>query len=305
MAKSVTGSARATQWHEHAADFVSTVWSYHPRGFGFLAALKAGAARWQQIAISVNSHPAAIERYLIDHPREEFDLYFTPCTFRGRERKAEFALPSRFAWADIDSADPARFDPEPNVLWRTSPGRYQGLWIFSDRKSPELSEACSKMLAYRHGADRNGWTSTKFLRIPGTFNHKPAYDLPRVRVVYSDWECQRRPVVPAPGPRPKVESIKLRSHGPDGYDPRAVFEKYRPLLHPRTRALIRSKTASERDRSKCIFEIIAGLHDAKARPEEIASVLRANPYFLDKHGDSDARLLAELGRVLGKLGSSR
>lgn len=303
MAKSVTGSARATLWHEYAADFVSTVWSYHPRGFGFLAALRVGATRWQQIALSVHSHRAVIERYLIDHPREEFDLYFTPCAFRGRVRKAEFALPSHFAWADIDTADPASFEPEPNVLWRTSPGRYQGLWIFSDRKTPELSEACSKMLAYRHGADRNGWTSTKVLRIPGTFNHKPAYDLPRVRLVYSNWESQRRPVVPATKPRPTVASIELQTLGPEGYDPKAVFEKYRPLLHPRTRALIRSKTASEPDRSKCIFEIIAGLHDAKANPGEIASVIRANAYFIDKHGGNESRLFAELSRVLAKLGA--
>lgn len=192
--------------------------------------------------MSVNSYPAAIERYLFDHPRDEFDLYFTPCSFVGRERRAQFALPSRFAWADIDSADPAKFDPEPNVLWRTSPGRHQGLWIFSDRKSAELPEACSKMLAYRHGADHNGWTSTKLLRIPGTFNHKPAYDLPRVRVVYSDWEYQRRPVVSEGQRRRAITAIKLRSQRLESPDAKAVFEKYRLSLHPRVRPATVSRT---------------------------------------------------------------
>jgi hypothetical protein len=63
-----------------------------------------------------------------------------------------------------------------------------------------------------------------------------------------------------------------------------------------------NKRVYERDRSKCIFEIVAGLHDAGATSDEIASVLWHNPYFVSKHGQDRRTLGAEMGRIISKLG---
>lgn len=303
MASAVNDGSRLERWQRKAADFISQVWSNHPRGYGFVAARRAGSDRWHQCAFPVDGEPLVIERFLGSCPRSEFDLYFTPCAFRRKTRRSEFALPTNLAWVDIDSADPATFDPEANVVWRTSPNRHQGLWVFTDRRPVQSAEAYSQALAYQYGADRNGWSSTKLLRVPFTFNHKLEYELPMVRLVTTDWGAQHRPALRLRSggltARPRVQ---LHIDRPDADRARAVLDLYKMKLHPRCRALIRARTVYEGDRSKCIFEIIAGLHEAGASPDDIGAVLIVNPHFTDKHGHSRARLAGELGRVLTKLG---
>lgn len=76
-------------------------------------------------------------------------------------------------------------------------------------------------------------------------------------------------------------------------------------MHKRTVFLIESTyvPAFERDRSKCIFQIIANLHEVGANHQEITDVLWTNPYFLSKYGADVDALALELGRVLNKLGA--
>jgi hypothetical protein len=88
---------------------------------------------------------------------------------------------------------------------------------------------------------------------------------------------------------------------------RSIYRRYWKKLHPRTRFLIESKQVApfERDRSKCIFEIVADLHRAGASVPEIAAVLWCNPYFISKYGKRLDKLHRELGSILPKLGDGR
>jgi hypothetical protein len=187
-------------------------------------------------------------------------------------------------------------------LWRTSPLRYQGLWLWNEPERPIKAEAYSQALAYRFGGDANGWSITKMLRIPGSLNHKPEYTKPKVELVHCKWKSI--------SDRPRLSNQRLR-RGKEAllhlrvekYELDKVWRRYRSKLHPRVSALIRVRRAYafERDRSKCIFEIIAGLNQAGATPDEIGAVLWSNPYFLSKHGRNLDRLHAEVSRVLSKL----
>jgi hypothetical protein len=79
-------------------------------------------------------------------------------------------------------------------------------------------------------------------------------------------------------------------------------QRFRRKVHPRVKALMTTKRAYEQDRSKCIFEIVVGLHRAGATPDEIGSVLWDNPYFISKHGRDRWRLSVEIHRIRSKLG---
>lgn len=109
------------------------------------------------------------------------DLYFCPLPFNEKKRSKVAVSRSRMLWSDIDGADP--YKVEPSVLWESSPGRYQGLWILPKSVYPKEAEELSKKMAYYIGADRGGWDLTQVLRIPGTLNLKYP-DKPEVKLIH-------------------------------------------------------------------------------------------------------------------------
>lgn len=287
-------------WQAQAADLLAKLWSHHKTGVVFIAARRAGTKRWRDIALPLPTRRSRIAAILRRHDRMKWDLYFNPNAFSEPVRRAQYALPTNLAWVDVDDADPDSFAPKPNILWATSPGRHQALWALSDSVSAEEAEKYSRALAYNHGADRNGWSSTKLLRIPFTYNHKPAYNRPKVRLVFDDWSPQQRIPINGPAPVSRRQSPDI-DVDPTVNDPLEVFEKYRRKLSMHCRAISRAKRCHEADRSKCIYMLIVGFHEAGASPEEIAAVLWTNAYFLSKHGQDETRINNELSRVLGKL----
>ena len=92
-----------------------------------------------------------------------------------------FAYETCYAHVDIDGADPAAFEPPPMLLVETSPGHTQGVWEFATMVEPKVAESVSRHLTRTYGGDANGWSITKFLRCPGSLNHKPMYICRRSR----------------------------------------------------------------------------------------------------------------------------
>ncbi|MGB3489831.1 MAG: DNA-primase RepB domain-containing protein [Xanthobacteraceae bacterium] len=239
-----------------------------------------------------------MERFIRNHSPLTHDLYYCPNAFSRRSRIAKFALPTKFAWCDIDSADPRRFNPPPTTLIETSPGRYQGLWRFMTSIEPDYAEAVSRHLTNTYDGDRGGWSITKMLRVPGTFNHKPDYDLPIIAVLencaipIAEW--------PSVDAEPRLES-KILQIDPTTHNANRVIRKYRRFLMPNRFRLMSDASVRSHDRSRIVFMIVTALHNAGASPEEIASVLWVNPYFVSKHGRSLNALRAELSRIISKL----
>lgn len=134
---------------------------------------------------------------------------------------------------------------------------------------------------------------------PGSVNHKPQYDEPVVRLVRQGWAriITRSRVTEKYGPilRP------LAGVNPFAHSSEKVIARYRRKLHLKVRYLLDHDRVRERDRSGCIYSIIAGLHEVGAAPDEIASVIWDSPYFLEKHGHDVTKLNEEVGRILGKL----
>lgn len=297
--------ARLERWQKKAAQFIIDLMADYDDGYFFLATRDAKTKKWKEHVFAVGGHGRAVRDHFANHHRDAYDHYFCVNSFSAPVRKAKHARSSNRAWVDIDNADPDKFDPQPNVLIETSPVRYQGIWIFHGWTNRHEAELYSKALAYNFGADKNGWSSTKYLRVPFTKNHKEEYRRPRVKLRQFDLSPQKRKPIPVP------EEIWRTSNAPIIHvelriskDWQKIYDQYRARLHPRVRFLIESDRAFafEKDRSKCIYEIVADMAKVGAKPQEIASVLWHNPYFLSKHGPSIDALNAELWRILERLG---
>lgn len=271
--------------------------------FAFLAFRCVETGRWHEHAISKSESNLEVCRLLESYSRWEFDQYFCPNLFSKPRRQRRHALKTRFGWCDIDGSNPEDYDPDPSLVWETSPGRYQALWAWDSYHEPDEAERHSKALAYRHGGDRNGWSITKMLRLMGSVNHKLQYDEPYVYALDCDWtKISERPVALTQDTFNSMHPLPEVDVDPTALDRDAVIKKFSKDLHPKARAMMRNRKAYEPNRSAQIFHMIAALHEAGACHDEIASVIWPNPYFVEKHGHDIGKLNEEIARVVGKLG---
>ncbi|MCM2291429.1 RepB family DNA primase [Allorhizobium sp. BGMRC 0089] len=283
--------------------FLRDVWSDFTYGsYTFLGFKKVTTGKWTDHAIGHSDLLSDVPNLLHHHPRRDYDQYFCPNPFSEPRRKQQYALPTPFGWCDMDESDPHAYAPRPSLVWKTSPRRYQALWQWDKIYRANEAEQFSKSLAYRHGGDKNGWSATKMLRIPGSVNHKPQYDEPFVKITICDWCAIASRPQTLEGIRYSVPTaLPAIDVDPTTHDRNAVLKRYFKSLHPKVRTLIRSKKAYEPDRSAQVYHMIVGLHEAGATSDEIGSVLWQNPYFIDKYGRDANRLNDEIFRVIGKM----
>ncbi len=107
---------------------------------------------------------------------ERAEIYFTPATMRvpvpGNDSVDSVAL----AWVDID--DPRqlgalrRFAHRPHAVVASGSGGAHVYWLLAEELTGERCEALNRMLAARLGADPVSANRGRFLRVPGTLNHK-------------------------------------------------------------------------------------------------------------------------------------
>ena len=292
------------EWPDDAHSFLRKIWRRHEViGYCFLATRDRLSNRWNEIPILRPETRGLIET-LRTFNRNRCDIYFCPNIFRNPRRLRAFALPTPFGWSDIDRGNWQSCAPLPNIVIKTSPGRFQALWFWNHPEEPDQAEYYSNRLTDMAEGDRNGWSITKYLRLPGSFNLKPEYARPRVRINFENWKPQEE--------RPTRGSTRyLRRSLAEVIAPAAIFtanksgilSRYVRRLHPRTRTLLRDKKVYEPDRSKCVFEIVIGLHEAGATAQEIMILLADNVYFRDKYGNSPTAPRREVARILAKIES--
>ena len=284
--------------HQAINDFLNEVWDYGDEVYTFLCTQDRNGGSWREHAIQ-GGRSSCITQLLEAYSPRKFDWYFCPNSFAEPKRQRSCALPTHYAWADIDDAEPARFMPQPTTLWKTSPGRFQGLWRSNRLLSIREAEGASKRLWKEFGGDC-AWSITKVLRVPGTLNHKPSYETPRVKLIRSlaGGVSLEKYVSEVPATAVRRDS-EIRF---DGVSARDALKRYRHKIGCEVSQLIIGKKAMRPDRSKRIFQIVTALAAAHASLNEIAAVLWENPYFLSKWGKDEAALHAEIDRILSRDG---
>lgn len=285
--------------------FLLSIWKPHPSNSWLFVAAKKGT-RWIEVPLKNNRQlEMNLRSFFKTYTSRKYDLYFCPNAFKAKTRKGVNAISGPYAWCDIDDGKPQDFNPRPSIVWETSKSRYQGLWIFSKNLSPSRAESISKHLAYEFGGDRNCWTVTKALRIPGTFNNKPERNNERVRLR----KFLRETIDPSyllRKTRKQCQSNKpekpLKLEFNLEQDPNALFKKYnRRITHTKVRALLRDRVVREPDRSKQVFTIITALSKASVPWGDIACFVWHSPYFRTKHGKNVTALENEIHRAMRKV----
>lgn len=283
--------------------FLRHIWDDAPKGsFLFLATTSTDGSGWREHVVRADKAKAGVNRFLRKHSRWEHNLYFGVNPFSQDRRQKEFALPTSLAWCDMDASNPEAYRPQPNLLWETSPERFQALWLWDTKYDVEVAERFSRSLADRHGGD-TGWTVTKMLRIPGSINHKPHYNEPFVRMVSQDWKrtVKRPKLIPE-----KRRLLGVVSHpldmNPNAHSRLDVWRRHRSKLSISARTVIRHNKVLAPDRSKWIFVMVAELFEAGATLDEIASVIWDSPYFLDKYGQNRKELERQISNIVSKIG---
>lgn len=283
--------------------FLGRIWDDAPKdSFLFLAMSNPDGSRWRDHVVRANKVRTDLNKFLREYSRWDYNLYFGVNPFSRDRRLTEFALPTSLAWCDMDASNPNAYQPQPNLLWETSPHRFQALWLWDTKYDVEDAERFSRSLADRHGGD-SGWTITKMLRIPGSINHKPHYNEPFVRMVSLDWKKTAN--------RPKLVPEKRRLCGvvtqspdmnPNAHKRLDIWRKYRSKLSVSARTVIRHNNVLAPDRSKWIFVMVTELFEAGATLDEIASVIWDSPYFLDKYGRNRKSLERQISNIINKIG---
>lgn len=276
-----------------AIRFLVELWDYEPRAYTFIGTRRGN--EWRDHPIK-GDRGAKVASILESHPASLFDIYFCPNAFAEPHRRAALALPSRCAWCDIDDADPDAYDPQPNILWETSPGRFQGLWLWRDTAPGEIAEQVSRNIWAKDGGDKGGWSITKMLRLPGTINHKPGYRKPVVNLQVYDPRPQKLPrSILSMETRP----VAVGAAGIDiaGLEPAQIMRRYRRRMGLQAGTLMTSTRVRRPDRSGAVYIIVVSLIQAGAQDAEIAAVLQVNPYFTSKWGADLAKAEDQIVRI--------
>ncbi|MEP5170463.1 MAG: DNA-primase RepB domain-containing protein [Shimia thalassica] len=290
-------------------DFLTTLWQPQIRVsqdlFGAFCFKRRGSTKMVQEFEWLNEE-VKIGRLLRKYDRHIWDQFFSPNVYTRPKRLVKCVHLCRLGWCDIDKGDPNSFDPLPSVVWETSPGNTQALWFWDRPHTPKRASAFSKALTYRHGGDKGGSAPNKLLRLPGSFNHKPAYAGPFIPLRHYDTRLIfKRPELLPDKDRNYGAQIVASHMNPRAHDRFAVLKKYRSKLTASTRSLIRRNRVQAPDRSSRIFAMVAGLHEAGETLEEIASVIWGSPYFRDKYGDDLNALETEVSRIIARVGGAQ
>lgn len=205
--------------------------------------------------------------------------YFCPHLFRSGQRRDENhnGRPARTRWlhADLDETDPRTIAPRPTVAWETSPGRYQALWLLTEFIGPLEFRDLNAKLNYAVGADTNGWSITKMLRVPFTKSLK--YDDPHfVRLLWLELAREYRPKKIEKRVRHIPLSVAQAEMGdmPPLPDESADSILRRLKLPSSTRMLIRARKTVVGQRSEKLWQLECSLLEAGATPIEAVVVVR-------------------------------
>lgn len=163
-------------------EFCAAVWAKQPRGYAFMGARYRG--HWTFYAYDSHELKADPRDWEL---KEGEDFYFCPIVFSKPERKREYAMPSRWLYADLDYAPLEELPLEPSCVWRTSKDRHQALWLLTREMSPEEIEQINKRMTYAGHADKSGWDLSQLLRIPGTINFK-RNEPEKVELLWERWD---------------------------------------------------------------------------------------------------------------------
>ena len=230
--------------------------------------------------------PRRIRRFLQKHPRDRYDLFWSPMVFAKPKRIRGAALSVSFGWCRLKDWRQCR--PRPSIVWSIGDG-YEAIWLWRKFETPGRVEAISRALAKRFGGDIGSTYPVSLLRIPHTINHDDEKRAP-VEVVWFDDLLQRRPKVRSP----KASRGQRKPPDPFQHGRYTVAENYRDRVSPHCYELMLHRHERRDDAPQCVTRVVRALKKAGASTDEIAGVVWRSPYFISRYGQTREKLAAVL-----------
>lgn len=116
------------------------------------------------------------------------DVYFTPHTYIGGQRRKGMIADPAVIYADLDGGHIEEPRLAPSLIVCTSYGHYHAYWYLDQPYAPTDWEGAAKGWSKEIGADPGGWDATQVLRMPDTWNHKST---PPTSVYVQSWNPER------------------------------------------------------------------------------------------------------------------
>jgi hypothetical protein len=251
-----------------------------------------------------NEIPQALD--LINKTFQGNNVWFCPHLLAQKRRQKQDVSVTTAAWSDLDECQPTDLLLAPTILIESSPGRWQGLWMFDSQVNPDDAENVSQRIAYHHaedGADRTGWDLGQLLRMPYTYNYKYATtptilitDANRKRYRLSDFDKHYEPIAtyqPVTEPMPDISMI----NGDE------LLDKQRLQLSPTVWRLYNEKLADSASWSEPLWKLMMMLFEAGFdKPQVFAIVQDAACNKWDKHASAQQSLWNDVVRAHTKHG---
>lgn len=272
-------------------DFLEEVWGLNCREGDWVFLSAKGPGGWSDRAFRYSREISGeLAKWLDGHPSTDYNLYFCPLPFNGSKRRKENVVASRLLYSDLDTA--TKYPVKPSILWESSPGRFQAIWILDKRFEANELEKLNKGMTYAiTNADRGGWDLTQVLRIPGTHNLKYR-DRPLVRV--RDHSVQRRY---------SQDDIPVRDerHTSSSATAETICEKY-SVKSRLIRTLFKDRPTVGK-RSEMLWKLENDLIEIGMTDDEVVTVIRASVWNKFKgRTDEDKRIRSEVEKIRRRKG---
>ena len=289
----------ATKWPLPVRFLVSLWAQVGEPGQRVFISTKRCDGRWSDYALTLDDVlPQSLHCHLTEYPPTDYDWYFTPTPFTADRRVKANAAPSSVLWSDVDDGNWKRLPP--SLVWRSSPGRYQALWLLDHTVAPARLEAMSRAAGRYIGGDKSGWDLTQVLRIPGTWNHKysPPSSVARVVVPARTWavgalERKLGPIRACAGP-PRAVPL------PAG-DLEQIARDHRGKVPRGMRSRLRREPRESDDRSAYLWKVFRACLENGVPKEAVYQLVKDSPW--NKWGASPSgleRLRGEIQKAYGE-----
>ena len=106
---SMNNPARLGRAPKTPMSFLRKVWREYKSGYVFAGTKCQRTGTWEDHPFQAPIKLKALEKFLNDHPKEDYDLYFCLNSFKGKRRKATNCRPTRWAQVDVDHNDPGAY----------------------------------------------------------------------------------------------------------------------------------------------------------------------------------------------------
>ena len=231
------------------------------------------------------------------------DVYFSLAVQKQPERN-ENVVNLNMLWADLDKrpgrVPMTKIRPKPTMLWESSPGNYQAVWLLNESLDNEQFNKINRELTYKLGADKGCWNISRVFRVPGSINFKRSAEGEQGKVIQATRVIHSvHSFIHTKGAEVVIGDVEDEPE----LDIRELLYPYKKKIVARAWELLNtpmSEATRDRDRSARLWELQRLLEEAKVPKDKIRLVLEQSVWnkFAGRH-DETTRLDNQIEKTDG------